>query len=201
MIVIIDYGMGNLHSVYKAFKRLNANVVASSFPDDIEKADRLVLPGVGHFKKGMKTLNKLGLIETLNKAVLKKKIPLLGICLGMELLTEFSEEGNSKGLAWIDAKTLKFDMKNGFKIPHMGWNSVKVSKKNPIFSGINPEEQFYFAHSYYVSTKDKSIISSTTKYGVEFVSSINKDNIYGTQFHPEKSHANGLMLLKNFVNL
>jgi len=199
MIVIVDYGMGNLHSVYKAFKRLNAKVIVSSSPKDIEKADKIVLPGVGHFKKGMEHLRSLKLIPVLNKKVLEEKTPILGICLGIQLFTNHSEEGDVPGLSWIDAGTIKLN--NKLKIPHMGWNSIRIKKQNPLFSGIDSEKQFYFVHSYHVVPKDKSIISTTVNYGIEFVSSIHKENIFGVQFHPEKSHSAGLSLLKNFINL
>ncbi len=200
MIVIVDYGMGNLHSVYKALERLNVKAIVSSSPKDIEKADKLILPGVGHFKKGMENLKSLNLIPILNKKVLEEKTPILGICLGIQLFTKHSEEGNVPGLGWIDAETVKLKDIN-LKIPHMGWNSINIKKQNPIFSNINQDEQFYFVHSYHVAPKDKEIVSSTSSYGKEFVSSIRKDNIYGVQFHPEKSHSAGLKILKNFADL
>ncbi len=200
MIVIIDYGMGNLHSVYKALKRLNAEVIISSSPNNIEKADKLILPGVGHFKRGMENLKSLNLIEILNKKVLEDKTPILGICLGIQLFTKHSQEGDFPGLSWIDANTVKFNS-DSLKIPHMGWNSINIKKNNSLFSDLNQEGQFYFVHSYHVVPEDRSIISSTTKYGIEFVSSISKENIFGVQFHPEKSHSSGLQILKNFINL
>lgn len=200
MIVIVDYGMGNLHSVYKALKRLNSKAAISSSPSDIQKADKLILPGVGHFKKGMENLTSLNLIKTLNKKVLEDKIPLLGICLGMQLFAKHSEEGDAQGLNWIDAETIKFN-NNKLKIPHMGWNSINIKKPDPLLLNMNSESQFYFVHSYHVVPKDKSIISSTSNYETEFVSSINKDNIFGVQFHPEKSHSSGLQILQNFINL
>ena len=183
MIVIIDYGMGNLHSVYKALKRLNTPALVSSSPKDIERADKLILPGVGHFKRGMENLKALGLLPVLNKKVLVEKTPILGICLGIQLFTKHSEEGDVPGLSWIEAETIKFNASD-LKIPHMGWNSIKIEKKNPILSNLDPEKQFYFVHSYHVMPKDKGIISSTTKYGINFVSAINKENIFGVQFPP-----------------
>lgn len=200
MIVIVDYGMGNLHSVYKALHRLNAPALISSSPKDIERADKLILPGVGHFKKGMENLKALGLLPVLNKKVLEEKTPILGICLGIQLFTKNSEEGDVPGLSWIDAETIRFNLKN-LKIPHMGWNSIDIKKSNPLLLNMNSENKFYFVHSYHVVPKDKSIISSTSNYETEFVSSVNKDNIFGVQFHPEKSHSSGLSLLKNFMDL
>lgn len=199
MIVIVDYGMGNIHSIYKALKRLNAEAIVSSSPKEVEKADKLILPGVGHFKRGMENLKSLNLISVLNKKVLEEKTPILGICLGTQLFTKHSEEGNVSGLSWIDAETIKLSPGSN-KVPHMGWNSIKIKKQNALFSNISPKEQFYFVHSYHVLPKDKEIISATTNYGTEFVSSIHKDNIFGVQFHPEKSHSAGLQVLKNFVD-
>jgi glutamine amidotransferase len=198
-IAIIDYGMGNLHSIAKALKRVGGNIISSSDPRKLENAKKFVLPGVGYFKRGMENLNKLGLISFLNKKIIKEKSPILGICLGMQLLTNFSEEGNVKGLRWFNAKTIKFNLEKNFKIPHMGWNNIKITKKNPLLEGIDKEELFYFVHSFHVNCKEKKDILSTTKYGEEFVSSINKKNIFGVQFHPEKSHHSGLKILRNFL--
>lgn len=198
MITIIDYGMGNLHSVLKAFRRIGADVIVSSEAGDIEKAEKLVLPGVGHFKKGMENLRKMGLIEVLNRKVTWGKTPILGICLGMQLFTKFSEEGNAKGLGWIDAKTIKLNLGENFRIPHMGWNNMKIEKNNKIFSGLNKEDCFYFVHSFHVNCENKEDILGITEYGKKFVSAIQKGNIFGVQFHPEKSHDAGLEILKNF---
>ena len=201
MIVIIDYGMGNLHSVLKAFRRSGAEAIISSNKKVVEKANKLVLPGIGHFKRGMENLEKLGLIEILNKKVLEEKTHILGICLGMELFTKFSEEGNVRGLGWFNANTIKFNLDNKLRIPHMGWNNLKIKKKHKIFSNIREGNNFYFVHSYYVNCKNKEDILATTIYGKEFVSAIQKDNIFGVQFHPEKSHSSGLTIIKNFINL
>lgn len=198
MIAIIDYGMGNLHSVFKAFKRVGAEVIISSKIEDIKKADKLVLPGVGHFKRGMENLKNLKLIETLNQKVIKEKTPILGICLGMQLFTKFSEEGNANGLGFFNAQTLKLKPK-ALRIPHMGWNNMKIKKKHDLFSNIDNKNSFYFVHSYHVYCKNKSDILATTLYGNEFTSAIQKDNIIGVQFHPEKSHSAGLQILKNFI--
>lgn len=199
MIAIIDYGMGNLHSVLKAFKRINSDVIISSDINEIKKADKLILPGVGHFKNGMKKLKEKNLIGVLNDMVLKEKKPILGICLGVQLFTKHSEEGDVDGLGWIDAKTVKFkDSK--FKIPHMGWNDLNIKKNSVLFDGINNENNFYFVHSYYLDCKDQGDVLATTSYSKEFVSAIQKENIFGVQFHPEKSHSYGLQILKNFAS-
>ena len=199
MIVIIDYGMGNLHSVLKAFRRIGADAIVSSKGEDIQKAEKLVLPGVGHFKKGMENLEKRGLIEILNKKIIGEKTQILGICLGMQLFTKFSEEGDAGGLGWIDARTIKFNLGDKFRVPHMGWNNIKIEKDNKIFSNLNKEDYFYFVHSFHVNCKNKEDILSITEYGKKFISAIQKENIIGVQFHPEKSHDAGLEILKNFA--
>ncbi len=201
MITIINYGMGNLHSVLKAFRRIGVEAIVSSKVEDIKNAERLVLPGVGNFKRGMENLHKLNLIKLLNKKVLEEKTPILGVCLGMELFTKFSEEGNAVGFGWFNAKTIKLNLDKKLKIPHMGWNSIEVKKSSPLFRNIEKYSHFYFVHSYYVNCKNEKDILATTIYGKEFVSAMNKDNIFGVQFHPEKSHEQGLQILKNFVNL
>lgn len=202
MIVIIDYGMGNLHSVAKALARLGVSAVISSDRKDIQKADKLILPGVGFYAHGIKNLKKLNLLEILNRKVLKDKTPILGICLGMQLFTDWGEEGDVKGLGWIKGKTIRFVFskeKSNLKIPHMGWNSITAKKDSPLFEGISKDAVFYFVHSYYVFCQDKKDVLTTTDYGLPFTSMVQRDNIYGTQFHPEKSHKNGLILLKNFA--
>lgn len=205
MIVIVDYGLGNLHSVEKAFKRVGSKAIISNKIDEIDSASKLVLPGVGHFKKGMEKLNNLNLLEVLDLKVIKQKIPILGICLGMQLMTSRSDEGDCKGLSWIDAETLKFDVKKvnnkKLRVPKIGWNEIKISRPSQILDGIQTKDSFYFVHSYYVKCKDNSNILSTTKYINEYVSSFNKDNIFGVQFHPEKSHNAGLKIIDNFSKL
>jgi len=201
-IVIIDYGLGNVRSVEKAFFRLGITPEISSCHHDILNADKLILPGVGHFKNGMLNLRGMGLIGPLNEAVLIRKIPILGICLGMQLMTEFSEEGNCEGLKWIKAKTVKFSFNSmKLKIPHIGWNSLNLLRGNDLLKNINSNDLFYFIHSYYVKCENKNDILTTTYYGIDFVSSFNNQNIFGCQFHPEKSHSKGLEILKKFINL
>jgi len=204
MIVIIDYGMGNLRSVQKGFERLHIKAITSSNIDDINRADKIILPGVGHFARGMQHLKDLNLIDLLNEKVLVKKTPVLGICLGMQLLTNFSEEGNCEGLGWINAETLAFnlpDNNKSLKIPHMGWNNIRINEDNLLFKNSDSSLPFYFVHSFYVKCNDESELTAKTIYGSEFASVVNKENIFGTQFHPEKSHKQGINLLKNFAEL
>lgn len=202
MITIIDYGMGNLRSVQKAFERIRVTAKISSDVSEILNAEKLVLPGVGHFAQGISNLKKKGLFNTLNEAVIEKKKPILGICLGMQLMTEYSEEGNCEGFGWVNANTKRFTFKtNGLKIPHMGWNNLSIKNSDSIFRGISAENFFYFVHSYFISCKNESDILTETVYGNDFVSSFQKGNIFGCQFHPEKSHDKGLLILKNFANL
>lgn len=202
MITIIDYGMGNLRSVQKAFERIRVLANISSDVSEILNAEKLVLPGVGHFAQGISNLKQKGLFNTLNEAVIEKKKPILGICLGMQLMTEYSEEGNCEGFGWINANTNRFTFNtNGLKIPHMGWNNLSVKNSDSIFRGISAENFFYFVHSYFISCKNESDILTETMYGNNFVSSFQKGNIFGCQFHPEKSHDKGLQVLKNFAEI
>ena len=190
--------MGNINSVLKALKRLGYLAISSSKKEEIDNADILILPGVGHFKRGMENLIDLDLIEILNKKVIKEKTPILGICLGMQLLTNRSEEGCVDGFGWIKGDTVKFRIDKKFKIPHIGWNNIKIEKENPIFS--EEADQFYFAHSFHVIPKNEENILLTTDYGGKFVSGMQKENILGVQFHPEKSHESGLEIIKKFID-
>ena len=203
MITVVNYGMGNLRSVEKAFNRLNAQVAITNDPQEIAQATKLVLPGVGHFKSGMDNLRKLNLIEVLNKKVMEEKTPILGICLGMQLFTMHSEEGDTKGLGWIDADTIqfKFDQNKKFKVPHIGWNSMEIKTDLPIFNQVDTTASYYFVHSYYVKCRTEANMVCTTDYGQQFDSCIQRENILGMQFHPEKSHDGGMLLLKNFIEL
>lgn len=202
-LIIVDYGMGNLHSIMKKVRQTGVNASISSNPKDILTADKLILPGVGHFGKAMESLKHNNLIETLNEAVLVKKKPVLGICLGAQLMTKYSEEGNVDGLGWIDAQVVQFKIKNKreYKIPHMGWNTITIEKQSNLMKNICMEDEFYFIHSYYLSVNDKSSILNTTNYSETFVSAIEKENIFGFQYHPEKSHDAGATLFKNYINL
>jgi len=204
MIIIVDYGMGNLHSVLKAFRRMQIQAEISSKLDQIENASKLILPGVGNFKRGMANLKERNLIDPLNRAVIKNNIPVLGICLGMQLMTNHSEEGNEVGLGWIDAETIQFDFTGNsnphLHTPHIGWNNIDSTTNNVLFEGMENRPSFYFVHSYYVKCHAKEDVAATTEYGNSFVSAIAKNNIFATQFHPEKSHDSGLTLLKNFTD-
>ena len=204
MIAIVDYQCGNLFSVQKALKRLNVLSISSNYPKDIELADKIILPGVGNFVSGMRNLAKNNLIDILSEKILFKKTPVLGICLGMQLLTKFSEEGNVEGLGYIDAdiRKFKFDKAIQLKTPHVGWNNILFSEDNLLFKGIDKSQQFYFVHSYHmVSAEQNNLFLSHTNYGYEFISAFVKENIYGVQFHPEKSHDQGLQLINNFCKI
>ena len=169
---------------------------------DIAYADRLILPGVGHFQHGMEQLEQLGLVDVLNKEVLENKKPILGICLGMQLLTKYSEEGNLAGLGFIDAQTKKFELPDAtLKVPHMGWNTVEFKKDSPMNKAISFNPRYYFVHSYFVDCANQDDILCTTQYGHEFVSGFQHQNIFGLQFHPEKSHKFGMELLTNFSKI
>jgi glutamine amidotransferase len=203
MIVIIDYGMGNLRSVQKALERAGALTCVSQNPKDIEKAGKIVLPGVGAMKPAMEKLRRLNLDGAVKEAVLAGKI-FLGICLGLQLLFEESDEGEngSEGLGILSGRVEKFPLKSGLKIPHMGWNQLKFRKKEcPLLKGIKDGENVYFCHSYYVKPKNSSVIAAQTDYGMDFTSAVWSNNIFGVQFHPEKSQTAGLTILKNFVEL
>jgi glutamine amidotransferase len=201
MITIIDYGMGNLGSIQNMLKKIGVQSQITNDIGVINEATKIILPGVGAFDKAMNNLNDLNLIDVLNTKALKDKTPILGICLGMQLLTNSSEEGIKRGLGWIDGQVLKFKLDSSFKVPHMGWNSVNLQRKTQIFKNMYPDPRFYFVHSYYFQCNNTEDILTTTEYGINFVSSVNKGNIFGTQFHPEKSHKFGMKLLENFAKI
>jgi len=203
MVTIIDYGMGNLGSIYNMFKRIKVKSEITSDLKKIEKATKILLPGVGSFDKAIVRIEEMGVKEILNKKALVEKIPVLGICLGMQLLTNESEEGNLKGFGWISAHTIKFRFStNHFKIPHMGWNLVHPSNESTLTENFHEEPCFYFVHSYYVKVENECNSILKTKYGgIEFDSAIAEDNIFGAQFHPEKSHKYGMRLLENFAKM
>ena len=199
MIAIIDYGAGNLHSVKNALDFLGAKSIVTGDSETILNADKVILPGVGAFGDAMKCLEKSGLVETV-KAVAKSGKPLLGICLGLHLMFEESDETPGvKGLGIFKGKIVKIPEKDGLKIPHMGWNSITVTKK--ILKNIGSEPYVYFVHSYYVNAEDESVISAYTEYGQKLDIAVEKDNVFATQFHPEKSGETGMTILKNFIAL
>lgn len=203
-LLILDYEMGNLLSVKKAIDYVSKDdAIISSEPSDIAKADKIIMPGVGHFSQAMTKLIEKDLVIHLNEAVVNKNVPILGICLGMQLMSSFSEEGSVEGLGWVDAQVLKFkhEDKSKFKVPHIGWNRVKNQESNILFKSSKPDDEYYFVHSYYVNLTDQSVKKSYTKYSNTFCSAFQLENIFGVQFHPEKSHDAGLNLFKNFIEL
>ena len=205
MIAIIDYGVGNVGSISNMLKYVGVPAIITKDHSEIEIASKLILPGVGAFDEGMRRLNESGLMEILNQKVLDRATPILGICLGMQMMTKGSEEGTMAGLNWIDAKCIKFkfdqvEENRNLRVPHMGWNDVEIRKdENNLFPKIDNEVQFYFAHSYHLVCEE-NIILATTKYGYEFPVAFKKGKIFGVQFHPEKSHQFGMNFLKAFGN-
>ncbi|MBI5323742.1 MAG: imidazole glycerol phosphate synthase subunit HisH [Ignavibacteriae bacterium] len=204
MVVILDYGIGNLGSIQNMLKRINVESMISSEEKVIDFAERLIIPGIGAFDNGMRKLNEFGLIPVLEKKAIKDKIPVLGICLGMQLFTESSEEGVSSGLGWIKGRTVKFKFdgeNNKLKIPQMGWNTIEIKKPGALLDDLPGEKKFYFVHSFHVVTEAEPDSHCTTNYGYDFTSMFQYGNLYGVQFHPEKSHKYGMKLLKNFVGI
>lgn len=204
MNVIVDYGLGNLRSVLMKFERLKIAAVVSADPAVVLAAERLVLPGVGSFDAGMRNLRERGLIEALNRRVLEDRVPVLGICLGVQLFAADSEEGDLPGLGWIDAHVRRIrppEAARGVRVPHVGWNTVERARDCLLFTGIDPALRCYFTHSYAVFCDDPTQALATTTHGETFASVVGKANILGTQFHPEKSHLHGLAMLKNFATL
>jgi glutamine amidotransferase len=202
MIAIIDYNMGNPGSIQNMLSRIGTESEITSDLESIQRADRLILPGVGAFDTAMQNLQQLGLVPVLNEMVLRRCTPILGICLGMQLFSRCSEEGVLQGFGWIDAETLRFSFDEPHKdlrLPHMGWNSVSVTRPSPLFDGLEDDARFYFVHSYHVCCRDAANVLATATYGMDFHCAVARGNIMGTQFHPEKSHKYGLTLLRNFV--
>ena len=209
-IAIIDYESGNLKSVSKAVELASNNILNKSdvkiinSANELKNFDKIVLPGQGSFKQCYQSLLSIeGMIDELNSSVLEKQKPILGICVGMQLFSSFGEEdGGSKGFDWIKGKVNKINLiDKNLKLPHMGWNNISINQKSKLFSGIENESHFYFVHSFAFDVENEQFISATTNYSTEIVSAIEKDNIFGTQFHPEKSQTNGIKILENFVKL
>ena len=202
MVAVVNYGMGNIHSVAKALEAVGGDVVVTASARDIERADHIVLPGVGSFAQGMRHLNELKLSEALYEQVMIRKKPFLGICLGMQLVAKTgNEHGLTNGLGWISAKVVDLDVgSKDFKVPHMGWNDVEFVKDTLLFENIKSPATFYFVHSYHFVPEDKEVITGLCDHGIKFVASVRMDNIHLVQFHPEKSQKSGLQVLENFLS-
>jgi glutamine amidotransferase len=204
MITLIDYGVGNIYAFQNVYRRLNVPTKIAKSSEDLSDAQKLVLPGVGSFDYAMNRLNDSGMREKLDELVLEKKIPVIGICVGMQMMGNLSDEGKEFGLKWIDGEIYKFDEKliqHRTKLPHMGWNDVAPIINNPLFIGLEKEAIFYFLHSFYFKCNNPADSIAVSDYGLSFSSAVNKNNIYGIQFHPEKSHQYGEKLLHNFAML
>lgn len=203
MIAIVDYDMGNVASVANMLKRVGATkAVLTRDPQVLSKADKIILPGVGAFDKGMRNLAEFGLMPALNDAAINRRVPILGICLGMQLLTQSSEEGTEAGLGWIRGSTVRFRFPadSALKVPHMGWNHVTAARETALFA-TSERSRFYFVHGYYVACENPQDVIATATYGFEFACAVNHGNVYGVQFHPEKSHRFGMRLLEGFIGL
>ena len=203
MIIIINYGLGNINAIMKVYQNLGIPVKIASNRNELEQGKKFILPGVGAFDYAMKKFNDSGMNDVLCHLVLKEKRPILGICVGMQMMAKKSEEGKLDGIGWLDADIKKFNSENNntLLIPHMGWNSISITKPIPIIKNLDQINNFYFLHSYYFNTENEDLAIAYTEYGNDFISIVNKDNIYGVQFHPEKSHDSGIQLLKNFSEL
>jgi glutamine amidotransferase len=204
MITLIDYGVGNIFAFQNVFKRLDIPTKIAKTSKDLVDAKKLILPGVGAFDYAMAQLNASGMRKKLDELVIENKIPVIGICVGMQMMGNKSDEGKSDGLKWIDSEILKFEenlIKQRAKLPHMGWNDVTPVKNHPLFKGLEKNAIFYFLHSFYFKCNNETDSIGISDYGTSFTSAVNHDNIYGVQFHPEKSHQYGEKLLHNFANL
>jgi len=202
MIVVVDYGVGNLGSICNMLKRIGVEAAASGDARQIAAATKLILPGVGAFDNGMQSLHARNLVPVLNDSVLKRRIPILGICLGMQLFSQGSEEGKLPGLGWLNARTIRFPSKEqqpALRVPHMGWNTAHVLRPGVLFRDTAQQPRFYFVHSYHVVCDDSEDVTAMTHHGVDFTSSFERGNVLGVQFHPEKSHKFGMKVLENFV--
>ncbi len=206
MIVVINLDLGNAGSILNMLKKIGAEAGLSARPEDIKQADKIILPGVGSFDYAVSNLEKLMLRDVLEERVRKEEIPILGICLGAQLMTAGSQEGTLPGLGWIAGRTVRFDFGDNphrLKIPHMGWNQIRLRKENMLFHSLGDREEtrFYFVHSYHIVCDNQEDILAISYYGHEFTAAFARDNIYGVQFHPEKSHRFGMRILENFVGL
>lgn len=202
MIRVIDYGLGNISAFLNMYKRLNIDAAVARTPDDLRGADKLILPGVGAFDHAMELLNASGMRATLDELVTQRQVPVLGICVGMQILARGSDEGSAAGLGWIDARVRGFKaLQQDLLLPHMGWNDVRPVGDARLFAGLEDECRFYFLHSYYFECGRQQDVAAVSRYGIDFSCAVHAGNIYGVQFHPEKSHHFGAQLLKNFAEL
>lgn len=211
MIAIVDYGLGNIKAFANIFHRLDLPYAIANTPDTLKKASKIILPGVGAFDYAMKLLSDSGLRDTLDTLVLEKSVPVLGICVGMQIMGDSSEEGQSKGLGWIKGRVKKFPSStlplseeaslSTYPLPHMGWNTISFTQDHPLLNGLTDQSRFYFLHSYYFDCENSHNVLTQTDYGMGFHSAIYNNAVMGVQFHPEKSHKNGVNLLKNFGDL
>ena len=201
MIVVVDYGVGNLFSVSNMIRKAGGEVCVSRDPDEILAADKLLLPGVGHFDHGMRMLNSSGIRDALDRFALDLKRPVLGICLGAQILGKGSQEGDASGLGWIDMQCRRLPSAPGLRVPHMGWNQIVRKKSSPLLDRMTEDARFYFVHSYYMDCANPQNVLATATHGIEFACAVQAENIYGTQFHPEKSLRHGLALMRAFVEL
>ena len=204
MIGIVNYGLGNINAFCNVYKSANLPYFIATTPQDLKKATKIILPGVGAFDHAMSLLNASGMRDCLEELVLNEKIPVLGICVGMQMLGESSEEGELRGLGWIPGAVKKLDTSRltyKTRLPHMGWNTVRPARQTSLFDGMDEFSRFYFLHSYYFQCSSEENVLAESKYGATFSCAVNSGNIYGVQFHPEKSHMNGTAVLKNFANL
>ena len=198
-ITIVDYGMSNIGSLINMFRRIGADAVVTSRTEDIARARKILLPGVGAFDAAMKRIDELGLRDLLRRKALEDKVPFLGVCLGMQLLVNESEEGTVTGLGLIPGKAIRFPRNAALKVPHMGWNRIEVAQETPLTTYLPPEPRFYFVHSYFVQAENPEDVMLRCTYGQSFDAGLCRNNIFGAQFHPEKSHKFGMALLKGFV--
>jgi len=204
MITIIDYGLGNVLAFVNVYNRLNIPVAVAKSASDLANATKLILPGVGSFDHAMQQLDQSGMRQPVEQLVLQNAMPVLGICVGMQMLAKFSDEGELPGLGWIDGEVKKFDlsaMPRGTNLPHMGWNDVKPVVDSGLFKGMEQDVRFYFLHSFYFECHQQPNVLAVTDYGGQFSCAVRRDNVYGVQFHPEKSHHFGSQLLKNFAEV
>jgi imidazole glycerol-phosphate synthase subunit HisH len=203
MIAVVDSGVCNVGSILNMLKRVGSAGVPVASPDELQDAKKVILPGIGAFDAGMKSLEARGLVEPLTRKATVENVPVLGICLGMQLMTKGSAEGSARGFGWIDAEALRFDAAQlpGLKVPHMGWNVVQPAKASALLADLPEEPRFYFVHSYFVRCHDRADSLLTARHGVEFDAAFERDNLFGVQFHPEKSHRFGMHILRNFAGL